>query len=138
MLLQKSLPLIEKKGMKRVEVAAVKDKHQTTAMFACTLDGKFLPIQIIYQGTTSKCHLKDVQFPAGWLMSHIENQTNETTTIDYIRNIIVSYVNKERKLLHGPQQCMITMHWYSLMCSKDSVATVQVLDDNHILCQTTV
>ena len=91
---------MEKKVMKRVEIAAVDDKRQITAIFACTLDGKFLPMQLIYQGTTSKCHPKDVQFPAGWLISHTENHwANETTTIDYIRNIIVPYVNKERKLL---------------------------------------
>ena len=46
---------MEKKGMKRVEIAAVDDKRQITAIFACTLSGKFLPIQLIYQGTTPKC-----------------------------------------------------------------------------------
>ena len=36
---------MERKGKKRVEIAAVDDKRQITAIFACTLSGKFLPIQ---------------------------------------------------------------------------------------------
>ena len=38
----------ERKGTKRVEITAVNDKRQITAIFACTLSGKFLPIQLIY------------------------------------------------------------------------------------------
>ena len=45
---------MERKGMKRMEIAAVDDKRQITAIFACMLSGKLLPIQLIYQGTTPK------------------------------------------------------------------------------------
>ena len=46
---------MEKKGTKRVEIAAIDDKRQITAVFACTMSGNFLPVQLIYKGTTTKC-----------------------------------------------------------------------------------
>ena len=38
---------MEKKGTKRVEIVAMDDKRQITAIFGCTLSGKFLPVQLI-------------------------------------------------------------------------------------------
>ena len=57
---------MEKRGTKRVEIKGVDDKRQITAVFACTVSGKFLPIQLIYQGTTTRCHPKGVMFPSDW------------------------------------------------------------------------
>ena len=83
--------------MKRVEIAAVDNKRQITAIFACTLAEKF---QLIYQGTTTKCYPKGVQFPTDWLISHSANHwANETTTIAYIHGIVIPYVKKERESL---------------------------------------
>lgn len=53
----------EKKGTKRVEIVDMDDKRQITAIFGCTLSGKFLLVQLIYQGTTSKCLPKMLIFP---------------------------------------------------------------------------
>ena len=36
---------MEKKGVKSVEIVAIDDKRQITAVLACTLDGTFLPVQ---------------------------------------------------------------------------------------------
>ena len=52
---------MKKKGMKRVEIAAVDEKQQITAIFTSTLAGKFLSMQLIYQGTTTKCHPRGVR-----------------------------------------------------------------------------
>ena len=46
---------MEKSGTKRVEITAIDDKRQITAVFACSLAGPFLPIQLIYKGTTARC-----------------------------------------------------------------------------------
>jgi len=76
---------MEKKGAKRVEIAAVDDKRQITGIFTCTLSGKFLPIQLIYKGTTPKCHPKGIPFLADWHITHTENHwANETTTVAHI------------------------------------------------------
>ena len=53
---------IENWGCKRVEIIALDDKRQITAIFAGTLTGDFLPPQVVYQGTTPRC-LPNVEFP---------------------------------------------------------------------------
>ena len=46
-------------GSKRVEVAGLGDKRQITATFTASLDGTFLPMQILlYQGKTERSHPK--------------------------------------------------------------------------------
>ena len=52
---------MEKEGAKRVELVGIDDKRQITAVFAGTMGGHFLPIQLIYKGKTSKC-LPSVDF----------------------------------------------------------------------------
>ena len=41
-----------KQGSKKVSIA---DKRQITGVFTITQDGQFLPLQLMYQGTTSAC-----------------------------------------------------------------------------------
>ena len=60
---------IEEKGSKRIELVGIKDKRQITAVFCCTIQGDFLPVQLIYKGTTRRCHPKH-NFPAGWDITH--------------------------------------------------------------------
>ena len=46
---------MEEEGLKRVEVADKDDKWQLTALFACSMSGDFLPIQLVYQGKIARC-----------------------------------------------------------------------------------
>jgi len=56
------------------------------------LSGKFLPLQIIYQGKTDLCHLK-YKFPEGWNVTHSENHwSNEQTMQEYAENVLIPYV----------------------------------------------
>ena len=57
---------MEKTGAKRVAISGANDKQQITAIFARSMNGKFLPPQLIYQGKTPKClpPLDDV--PSDW------------------------------------------------------------------------
>ena len=62
------------------------------ATLAGTLDGTFLPIQLIYQGKTSQCHPK-YKFPKGFHITESENHwSNSSTMIDYVDKIIKPYV----------------------------------------------
>ena len=65
---------IAKQGSKKVSIAGVDDKRQITGVFTITLDGQFLPPQLIYQDTTSAC----LKFPNYWHVtcSPIIRQTN--------------------------------------------------------------
>ena len=67
----------------------------------CTMSGHFLPVQLIYQGTTPKCHPNSVTFPDDWHITHTANHwANEQTTIEYIEKIILPYVTQKRKDLN--------------------------------------
>uniref|UniRef100_K1Q290 Uncharacterized protein n=1 Tax=Magallana gigas TaxID=29159 RepID=K1Q290_MAGGI len=81
-------------GSKRVEIAGSEDKRQITATFAETLDGSFLPFQLIYLGKTTQCHPK-FKFPDEYHITESENHwANGRTMNDYIDKIILPYVNK--------------------------------------------
>ena len=43
-------------GSKRIELIGQDDKRQITATFAGSLTGNFLPIQLVYEGKTTRCH----------------------------------------------------------------------------------
>ena len=90
---------MEKEGAKRVEIGGLNDK---TAVFAATVTGEFLPVQLVYQGKTNPCHPR-VCFPEEWHITHSPNHwSNETTMIDYITKIIVPFTEKKRRELHVP------------------------------------
>ena len=82
------------KGDKRVEITGFNDKRQITALFSCTLSGKFLPPQLIYVGKTSAC-LPKVKFPNGWNVTFTQNHwSNEETMMMYLHYILLTYIEK--------------------------------------------
>ena len=88
-----------KEGSKRVEIVGVNDKRQITAVFAGSLAGDFLPVQLVYQGKTKKC-LPYVEFPANWHVTATPNHwCNEVTTLDYVQKIIIPYIRRRKKSL---------------------------------------
>lgn len=87
---------MERHGSKRVELTGVDDKRMITAVFCGSLVGDFLPIQLIYQGKTPRCHPK-YKFPSGWNITHApKHWSNEETMIEYIEKIIVPYMESMR------------------------------------------
>ena len=44
-----------KEGSKRVEIIGKNDKRQITAVLEGTMSGDFLPVQLVYKGTTNRC-----------------------------------------------------------------------------------
>lgn len=84
-------------GSRRVEIAAMGDKHQITAVLAGTLSGDFLPVQQIYAGKTSNCHPKNVTFPSDWHIIHTNNHwANKTTMKEYNTKNYTSLRQKEK------------------------------------------
>ena len=88
---------MEQSGSKRVQISGVGDKRQITALFCCSLTGDFLPVQLIYKGKAGRCHPKFL-FPTGWHVNHSANHwSTEQTMVQYIENIVVPYVNRQRE-----------------------------------------
>lgn len=118
---------MELKGVKRVEIAGISDKRQITAVLCGTMAGDFSPPQLIYQGKTIAC-LPQYKFPDNWHITCTTNhRSNEETMINYIKTIIIPYVQQ---------------NYYSVCAAKNqtftrtsSLGTVQwpALEENNII-----
>ena len=96
-------------GSRRVEVIGLGDKRQITATFAASLDGTFLPMQILYQGKTDRSHPK-YAFPDGFDIYHTPNHwANEETCLRFFQKIIFPYINKVRKEIGAPSQKAVVL-----------------------------
>ena len=73
-------------GSRRVEIAGMGNKRQLTAVFAGTLDGHYLSIQLMYGGKTNQCHPKGVNFPDDWHITHTHNHWADKESMnEYVR-----------------------------------------------------
>jgi len=54
---------IAKEGSKHVEIIGKDDKRQITVVLGGTMSGDFLPVQLVYKGTTNRC-LPSFKFPS--------------------------------------------------------------------------
>lgn len=92
---------METEGLKRIEAAGKDDKRQIITVFGASI-GDFLPVQLVYQGKTSRC-LHQVKFPTGWDITYSKNHWSyENTMKHYINNIILPYIRKKRDDLKLP------------------------------------
>ena len=74
---------LEQEGTARIEIAGLNDKRQVTATLAGSLSGELLPLQILYQGKTERCHPSQM-FPDGFDIWHTPNHwANEETTVNF-------------------------------------------------------
>lgn len=124
---------MEKHGTKRIEVSHIDDKRQITAVFACTLSGTFLPLQLIYQGTTEKSHPKGVNFPSDWHICSTQNHwSNEKTMIEYVKQIVIPYVSEKRSELKvsSDQSALVIFDVFKGQCTE---AIFKLLEENNIL-----
>ena len=100
---------MEQRGSNRVEIAGYEDKRQITATFAATLSGEFLPMQILYAGKTDRCHPRH-QFPSGFDIYHTPNHwSNEETVVQFVKKIIIPYVQETRQKLGTPDQTALVL-----------------------------
>ena len=84
--------MMHKAKEKVIPIAQSDDKRQITGVFTVTATGKYLSLQVIYQGKTVRCHPK-IAPPAGWDIWHSDNhRSTENTTQRYIEKIIVPFV----------------------------------------------
>ena len=87
---------MEMEGAKRVEVVGKDDKRQITAIFGISMSGDFLPIQLVYQGKTTKC-LPSFDFPPSWDITFSDNHwSNEQTMLSYFEKVIFPYLQKKK------------------------------------------
>ena len=122
---------MEAEGNKRVEIIAKDDKRQITAVLAGTLNGDFLPCQIIYQGTTTRC-LPRYDFPNNWHITYSANYwSNEETMTEYVDNVLNPYIAEKRMSLNLSKDypALIIFDNFKAQCTS---AFLTKLDHNNI------
>ena len=122
---------MEAEGSKRVEIIAKDDKRQITAVLAGTLNGDFLPCQIIYQGTTTRC-LPKYDFPNNWHITYSANHwSNEETMTEYVDNVLNPYIAEKRMSLNLSKDypALIIFDNFKAQCTS---AFLTKLDHNNI------
>lgn len=98
---------MERVGSKRVEVKGIKNKQQITAVLCGSMIGDYLPIQLIYKGSTSRCHPNSVNFPRDWHITHSpKHWSTESTMVEYV---IVPYIDGIHSLLGNPSQAALVI-----------------------------
>ena len=71
-------------GSRRVVVAGLGDKRQITGVFCSTMEGEFLPPQLLYEGRTDPSFI----FPEDWDIWHSSNHwSNEDTMLRYLDKV---------------------------------------------------
>ena len=92
------------KGAKSVPLIGKGKSKQITGTFSCTKSGLFLPMQLIYQGKTQRCHPTGIEFPEGFDVTHTENHwNNEEKVIEHFETVIFPFVESKRAELGLPE-----------------------------------
>ena len=95
---------LAQRNMTNVKIASSTDNRSITATFTFTLDGKILPFKLIYEGKTMHS-LPGVSFPESFSLSVNEKHfSNTDEVIKHLMEIVVPYVNQQRKELLLPDQ----------------------------------
>ena len=119
-----------KEGSKRVEMCGIDDKRQIT-VFSCSMLGEFLPVQLIYQGKSNKCH-PSFQFQPEWHITHSPNHwSNENTMKDYVLKILVPHITEKRKQLKlcSDHHALVIYDMFKGQCTP---AIIDLLKQNNV------
>ena len=82
---------LAKKGVKSVSIAGSSDKRCTAGSFVITLEGDFLPLQLIYGGKT-KQSLRRYKFPESFLLSvNPKHFSNTEESMKIIEEIVLHF-----------------------------------------------
>ena len=120
---------LPKKNSKAVAIKGSSDKRSITATFSITFSGKFLPMQLIYGGNTTKS-LSRFKFPNDFSLSvNKSHYSNEKEACKLIEEILVPYIERVRQEENLPvsQKALVIMDVFSgqitsvvLDCFKDN------------------
>ena len=100
------------KNSTRVGLAGSTDKRSIPLTLTVTLDGKILPFQIIYGGKTDQS-LPKITFTAKFSTSVNEKYySNIEKVIKHLQEIVIPYVNEERKKIGDADQYALLIWRY--------------------------
>ena len=95
---------LEEEGATQVALTALDDKRMITAVVAVSLTGEVLPPQLLYEGTTTRCHPRGVTFPSGWDIWHSATHwSNHDTFGRYAAEVLLPWTAERKKRLQLPE-----------------------------------
>ena len=95
-----------------VPIKGLTDKRNITLTFVISLNGDFLPMQIIYQGKTKASQPRGFDFPRGFAVTqNPKHYSNELETLNLLENINQPYVALKRKELNLPPTQKASLIW---------------------------
>ena len=98
-----------RQNSKSVSIPGSSDKRSITGTFTITLNGHFLPMQLIYGGKTKQSHPR-LNFPDGFSLScNPKHFGNFMESIKLINEIIIPYVQSQRKVLGKLKQAALVI-----------------------------
>lgn len=114
----------EQRGAAAVEVLGADDKRQITACIASSLDGTFLPLQLIFQGKTPRCLPNETlgSLAANFHLTFSENHwSNQKTMQEYVENVIVKYANRcvDKHGLHADAKIILVLDVWAVHKSEE-------------------
>ena len=123
---------MEKESSKCVEIIGKNDKHQISVVLAGTVNGKFLPAQLVYKGTNKHC-LPAFKFPDDWNNTCSHNHwCNEETMFDYLNKINFPYCAEKRTELKLPSDypALLIFDSFNGQCTE---GILKLIDDKDVI-----
>ena len=120
---------MDQQGAKQVKVCGANDKRLIMAVFCGSLVGDFLPIQVIYQGKTTRCHPR-YEFPPEWDITHSQKHWSNKTMIQYIENIIVPYIDSARQAFQDDTPAQSPVFWRKTLSTFACFLQTQLIAPN--------
>ena len=115
---------LDRKGVEQVALTGQEDKREITCVLGCTLSGKLLPPQVIYQGKTERCHPCGISYPTEWDIWHSETHwCTQETMMRYIQQVLLPWLEQTRKKLRLPktQKSLIVIDVYKAHKTEDVI-----------------
>ena len=85
------------KGVKTVPIKGIYDKRQINATFAISTSGEFFPIEVIYEGKTTRC-LPKYAFPENFDITFSENHwSNKEKLISFFKKVVFPHFKNVRQ-----------------------------------------
>ena len=105
-----------------------------TTTFTITLDGRFLPMQLIYTCKIKKC-LPRVQLPSSFsLRFKLKHYSNEEDSIKVLNDTVIPHIAKEREKL-GLNEGQAALLIVDMFKRQMTDPVLKVLSNNNILLQ---
>ena len=123
---------IAEKGSNSGPISRLSNKRSMTAIFTITLNGKFLPMQIIIWGKANQCLPKFEVLNEFCRSANPKHYNNAAETIRLIKEINIPYIEKERISLKLTkiQPALVIMDVFWGQMTEDILA---VIKGNNIL-----